>query len=422
MESQIALLQRGGWGADQLVTLTSKDRRCHTYVIGKTGSGKSTLLKNLLIQEINNGSGVGLIDPHGDLAADLLEHIGPERASNVVYFNPADAEHPCSLNVLHNGSTSDLVASGVVSAFKNIWRASWGPRLEYVLYASVAALADCENVSLLAIPRLLSDEPYRRWVVRQVKDPMVRSFWAVEFESYDKKFKTEVISPIQNKIGQFLMSPAIRNILGQVKNSIDFREVLDRGQIFIANLSKGHLGEEQSRLLGALLVSQFQLAAMSRARVPHESRRDFGLVIDEFHNFVTESFCTILSESRKYGLHMTLSHQYTQQLQAEIRDAVFGNAGTFICFRVGNADAELLAKEIGDFSPSQLSSLASFEVAARVTIGGIQTEPFLGKSLPPLGERFGRSDSIVKRCRQCFCRRREDVEDKILRWLASRDV
>lgn len=415
----IHILQRPGWGGFHPVKLTSADRCCHTYIIGKTGSGKSTLLRNILVQEMAAGRGVGLIDPHGDLAAEILEAIPADRVNDVVYFDPSDLDFPCGLNVLRRGESPDLIASGVVSAFKNIWRDSWGPRLEYVLYASVAALAECENVTVLGIPKLLNDENFRSWVVRQVKDPMVKSFWENEFASYDKKFRAEIISPILNKIGQFLMSPVIRNILGQVRNRIDFQYVLNAQQIFIANLSKAHLGEEKSCLLGSLLVSQFQMAAMARARMSIGNRKDFGLCIDEFHNFLTESFCTILSESRKYGLHMTLSHQYTEQLRPEIRNAVFGNAGSIISFRVGHSDAKILANEIGEFAPDQLASLSKFEVAAKLMLGGTQSEPFLAQSLPPIGGSFGRTDSIVKRCRERFCSRRADVEGKILRWIES---
>jgi hypothetical protein len=415
--SNIYICEREIWGGVQSVGLSESDRCSHTYVVGKTGVGKSTLLRNLLVQEIELGRGVGLIDPHGDLAAEILEHIPARRVDDVVYFNPADVNYPCSVNVLRTGQPPDLVASSVVGALKNIWKDSWGPRLEYILYASVAALAECQNASLLGIPRLLTDPVYRLWVIRQVRDPVVRSFWSREFTAYDKRFRNEAVSPVLNKVGQFLMSPVIRNILGQVKRRIDFRHVLDRKQIFIANLSKADLGEEKTALLGSLLVSQFQMAAMGRARLRPESRVPFNLCIDEFHNFITDSFSGILSESRKYGLFLTLSHQFTEQLRPEVRQAIFGNAGGFISFRVGFSDAELIAKEMGTFRPEQLADLSQFEIAAKLSMNGSQTEPFLGKSLAPLGTHHGRSETIIKRSRERFSSKRSDVEFKVGKWI-----
>ena len=300
---EIAICERHIWGGLDAVRLSQADRCCHTYIVGKTGTGKSTLLRNLLIQQIELNAGVGLIDPHGDLAGEILECIPPRRVEDVVYFNPADVSHPIGINVLGLEQPPDLIASAVVGAMKNIWRESWGPRLEYILYASVAALAECQNVSLLGIPRLLNDPVYRFWVVRQVSDPVVRAFWSREFAAYDKRFRNEAISPVLNKVGQFLMSPIIRNILGQVKNRLNFGHILNRRQIFIANLSKADLGEEKAAILGSLLVSQFQMAAMARSHLRPEFRSPFGLCIDEFQNFVTDSFSTILSESRKYGLY-----------------------------------------------------------------------------------------------------------------------
>jgi hypothetical protein len=244
--------------------LSPRDRRHHLYAIGKSGTGKTTLLRNLILQDIAAGHGVGVIDPHGDLANDILDHIPSNRIEDVAYFNPADTEFPVGFNLL--GSTPPeerhLVASGIVSAFKAIWPDFWGPRLEYILYAAVAALLDCDNVSLLGVQRMLSDGRYRAWVVRQIKDPMVRSFWVNEFENYDKKFLHEAVAPIQNKVGQLLMSPHVRNILGQVRSRIDARFMMDNGRIFIADVSKGKLGADKSNLMGAFLVTQFQLSGL----------------------------------------------------------------------------------------------------------------------------------------------------------------
>lgn len=287
---------RLNWGEESLFGIQRDDRRHHLHVIGKSGSGKTTLLQNLIVQDIEAGHGVGVIDPHGDLAETLLDLIPPRRTDDVVYFDPADRDYPIALNLLKFKTSPHLVASGIVGAFKNIWRDSWGPRLEYILYAAVAALVDCENATLLGAQRMLSDDKYRAWVVRQVKDPMVRSFWTNEFGGYDKKFLQEAIAPIQNKVGQLFMAAPIRNILGQVRSRVDTRFMMDEGRIFIGNLSKGRLGEDKSNLLGALLATQFQLAAMSRADIPEEHRRDFFLYIDEFQNFTSDSFSSMLSE------------------------------------------------------------------------------------------------------------------------------
>jgi hypothetical protein len=417
--SEIHIFEREIWGGVQTVSLDESDRCSHTYIVGKTGVGKSTLLRNLLIQEIELNRGVGLIDPHGDLATEVLDLIPPRRIDDVVYFNPADLEHPCGLNVLRTGQPSDLIASSIVGALKNIWKESWGPRLEYILYASVAALAECENISILGIPRLLTDLNYRRWVARQVKDPIVRSFWLNEFEEYDKRFRNEAVAPVLNKVGQFLMSPGIRNILGQVKNRIDFERILNRKQIFIANLSKADLGEEKTALLGSLLVSQFQVAAMARAKLPGQFRTPFSLCIDEFHNFVTDSIGVILSESRKYGLYLTLSNQFTEQLRPEIRQAVFGNIGGIICFRVGFADAERIANELGFFQPSQLTDLSRFEVVAKLSVNGLVEEPFLGRTLAPLGTSYGCRERIIQRSRERFSTNRLNVERKVEKWVSQ---
>jgi hypothetical protein len=300
------------WGSEKPFGISRTDRRQHLYAIGKTGTGKTTLLRNLICQDIESGHGVGVIDPHGDLAEELLECIPSSRTDDLLYFNPADSHFPVGFNLI--GSAFDerkhLDSSALVGAFKHIWRDSWGPRLEYILYASVAALMECENVSLLGVPRMLTDERYRSWVLRQVHDPVVRSFWTNEFARFDKRFLSEAIAPIQNKVGQLLMAAPLRNVFGQVRSKVDPRFIMDNKRIFIANLSKGRLGEDKANLLGSLLVSKFQSAAMERADMPEESRKDFYLFIDEFPNFSTESFAGILSEARKYRLNLTLSHQY----------------------------------------------------------------------------------------------------------------
>jgi len=413
---------RQQWGGTTPFGLSRADRRHHLYLIGKTGAGKTTLLRNLIIQDIEAGEGVGVIDPHGDLASELLDFIPPWRTDHVVYFNPADQEYPIAFNLLRavTPDSRHLVASGIVGALKSIWRDSWGPRLEYILYAACAALLECENVSILGVQRMLSDARYRDWVVRQVQDPAVRAFWLQEFGRYDKRFLQEVIAPVQNKVGQLLMAPPIRNIFGQVQSKIDPRFMMDHRRILIANLSKGRLGEDKANLLGALLVTQFQRAAMERADTPEHERVDFFLHLDEFHNFSTDSFASILAEARKYRLSLTLSHQYVDQLRDEVRDAVFGNVGSLIAFRVGETDATRLEREYGGgFTARQFADLGNHEICAKLLMDGTHREPFLGTTFPPISPKYQRRDTIIRRSRERYGTPRPLVEERIRRWLAA---
>jgi hypothetical protein len=419
-EPAIILGLREIWGDKTPFGLFHDDRRHHFYVIGKSGVGKTTLLCNLILQDIEAGRGVGVIDPHGDLAASLLDHIPQHRIEDVVYFDPADVEYPIALNVLNCGNPDSrhLVASGIVSAFKSIWHDSWGPRLEYILYAAVAALLECENVSLLGIPRMLSDPRYRAWVVKQIKDPVLRSFWLVEFESYNDRFLQEAIAPIQNKVGQLLMFPYLRNVLGQVRSKIDARFMMDHGRIFIADLSKGKLGADKSNLLGALLATQFELAAISRATVPENERQDFFLYVDEFQSFISDSFVSMLSEARKYRLCLTLSHQYVEQLRPDIKAAVFGNVGSMLSFRVGYRDAKVIEQEFGTtYSAAQFTELSNYEACAKLLCGGEWNEPFRCSTLPLQARWHGKRDTIIRRSREKYSTPRQVVEEKINRWL-----
>jgi hypothetical protein len=422
MSDDIYIGYKETWGGEQPFGLSTAHRRHHLYVIGKTGSGKTTLLRNLLVQQIAAGHGVGLLDPHGDLAEELLDHIPPRRADDLVYFNPSDLEHPIGLNLLANvpPDARHLVASGIVSAFKSIWRDSWGPRLEYILYNCLAALLDCQNTTLLGVVKMLVDPRYRRWVVQQSRDPLVRLFWFEEFAKYDARFMREAVAPIQNKIGQFLMNAPVRNILGQVRRKIDLRFMMDDGRILIANLSKGKLGEEKANLLGSLLTTQFQLAAMQRSEIPEAQRHDFFLFIDEFHNFTTDSFAAILAEARKYRLCLTLSHQYIDQLSPVVRPAVFGNVGTIISFRVGHADAEALAGEFGvPYHPGVFTDLNRYEILVKRAVENT-TETFHATTLPPVTNRIGRRENLIRRSREKYATPRSVVEEKIRRWLGSK--
>ena len=421
-DQTITIGERHGWGDPQPFGISAVDQRQHIYVIGKTGSGKTTLVRNLILQHIALGHGVGLIDPHGDLAEELLNHIPPHRADHLVYFNPGDLEFPIGLNVLANVAPDDrhLVASGIVGAFKGIWRDSWGPRLEYILYNAVSALLDCRNATLLGVNRLLTDDKFRAKVIRQVKDPFIRAFWVEEYANYDERFRREAIAPIQNKLGQFLLNPVVRNILGQVKRKVSFPFIMDNQRLFIANLSKGRLGRDKANLLGSLLTTQFQLGAMARANRPEDERRDFYLFIDEFQNFSTDAFASILAEARKYRLCLTLSHQYIDQLPLPIRQAVFGNVGTLIAFRIGNTDAEVMEKEFGNtFMASVLTDLGRYEAVVKLLENGTNLEPFRAKMLPPLENRIGRKDKLIARSRERFAMPRARIDEKLRRWMKS---
>lgn len=419
-EHDLHIGMRQAWGGELPFGFDLADAGYHTYIIGKTGSGKTTLLRNLILQLIQQGHGVGLIDPHGDLAEELLLHIPPARAEHTVYFHPGDLDHPIGLNLLAQSTPEalHLVASGIVSAFKSLWQDSWGPRLEYILHNAVAALAHCPNTTLLGLNRLLTDEAYRRWVINQIDDPFLRDFWENEYESWEPRFRREAIAPIQNKAGQLLLSPVIRNIIGQVSSKVSIPFVMDEGRVFIANLSKGEIGHDKANLLGSMLITQFQLAAMARNRQPEHERRDFYLFVDEFQNFATESFTSILAEARKYRLNLILSHQYIAQLSPTVREAVFGNVGTVIAFRVGFNDAEHLHGEFGqEFQPRQFVDLPRYETLIRNQSADGAMHFQRTRLSPPIETHQGRREKLIKRSRERFATKRSVVEDKLVRWV-----
>ncbi len=401
--------------------IKADDRRRHMYLIGKTGMGKSTVLENMIVEDIRAGKGVAVVDPHGDLAEKIIKYIPSNRINDVVYFNPADMEYPIAFNLVEqvDPHLRHLVASGLIGVFQKLWADSWGPRLEYILRNSILAILDFPGSTLLGVVRMLSDKEYRKKVVANIKDPVVKSFWEKEFASYADKFASEAVSPIQNKVGQFLSSSFMRNIVGQVKSSIDMREIMDEGKILIMNLSKGRIGEDNSALLGAMMITKIQLAAMSRVDIDESQRRDFYLYIDEFQNFSTESFANILSEARKYRLNLIMAHQYIEQLDERVKPAVFGNVGTIIVFRVGAADAEELVKEFTPvFTEEDIVNLPKYEMYLKLMIDGISSDPFSARGLPPLplSEATNNTEKVVNYSRQKYATKKDVVEDKIMRW------
>ncbi len=414
--------ERMVWGGYQPFGLTAADRRQHLYCLGKSGTGKTTLLRNLLVQDIEAGRGVGLIDVHGDLAHELVDLIPPRRSREVVYFRPGDPAEPIGLNLFFGIPEEKryVVASNTVGAFKSIWRNSWGVRMEYVLFAAVSALLECEGNTLLGLQRIFVDSSFRSWVTRQVTDPAVSAFWRYEFASWDPRLRNEIVSPILNKVGALLMTPNLRNVLGQVKRKVEFEFMMNDRRIFIANLQKAELGEDKAGLLGSLIVAGFQQAALARAGLSESERSQFTLYVDEFQCFQTDSFASILSEARKYGLSLVLSHQFSTQLLPEIADAVFGNVGSIVAFRVGYADAERLAKEFGGaYRPAHFTELSNHRVLVRLLSEGEVTEPFLARTLPPIGNEYHERAKICRGSGQKYGVPREVVEDKIRRWYNS---
>lgn len=396
--------------------IKAKNRRGHIYITGKTGSGKSNLIGNMVVSDLKQGNGLALIDPHGDLAEAVLDFVPDERVDDVIYFNPADLDYPIPFNPLRKVAPDfrSLVASGLISVFKKIWPEFWGPRLEHILRYSILTLLEYPNGTLLELPKLLTNKEFRKVVLTHIKEVYVREFWLLEFEKYSTWFKSEATSPILNKIGQFLASVPLRNCVGQSRNTFDLREVMDSGKILIANLGRGKIGEDGSALLGAMLVTRIQLAAMSRADIPERERKPFYLYVDEFHDFVTLAFADILSESRKYGLNLTLAHQYQKQLDEKLRSAILGNVGTMIAFRLSAEDASVIANEFYPYvSETDLTNLPNHHVYLRLMVEGSISRPFsaMTLSMPEVSE--SRKDEVIQRSRTRYGRPRIEVEQEI---------
>lgn len=421
-ESEITLLGETNFRNKRVqFGIKTDDRRRHIYVIGKTGSGKSNLLENMAIADIEAGRGVGVVDPHGEFAEKVLDFVPESRIEDVIYFDPSDIEHPIAFNPLEKvaGEYRHLVASGMMGVFKKIWPDVWSARMEYILNNTLLALLEYPGSTLLGVLRMLSDKEYRRHVVDNLEDPVVKAFWNNEFARYTQRLETEAVAAIQNKVGQFVANPLVRNILGQPHSTLNMKTIMDDGKILIVNLSKGKIGEDNSALLGAMIITRLQLAAMSRVHVVEKERRDFFLYVDEFQNFATDSFANILSEARKYRLSLTLAHQYIGQLihdqNTKVRDAIFGNVGTLVCFRVGATDAEFLEREyLPEYTENDLVNLPKYNVYIKLMIDGVASHPFSAQTLPPqVLKRPSLREIIIEYTRKKYGTPQIKVEEKI---------
>lgn len=403
--------------------IKAKDRQRHVYVIGKTGMGKSTLLENMAVQDIQNGEGMAFIDPHGSAAETLLNYIPPERIKDVLYFAPSDASYPVSFNIMEDVGPDKrhLVVSGLMSVFKKIWVDAWSARMEYILQNTILALLEYPGSTLVGVNRMLSDKAYRDMIIANVKDPSVKSFWVDEFNKYNERYMQEAGDAIKNKIGQFTANPGIRNIIGQPKSSFDIRKMMDEKKIIIMNLSKGLIGETNANLLGSMLTTHIYLAAMSRADISPEKMKtmpNFYFYVDEFQSFANATFANILSEARKYHLNLTIAHQYIEQMEEDVRNAVFGNVGTIIAFRVGPFDAEVLETIFTpQFLATDIVNLGFAQVYLTLMIDGIGSQPFSATTLPPIAPQpITYKDMVIAASRAAFARPRADVEIDIAKF------
>ena len=429
MENEITLFGKTTFRNQQTrFGIKTDDRRRHMYVVGKTGTGKTNLLENMAIADIRAGRGIAVVDPHGEFAEKLLDFTPENRIDDVIYFNPADMNHPIAFNPLEQVDVEyrHLVASGMMGVFKKIWPDVWSARMEYILNNTLLALLEYPGSTLLGIMRMLAEKDYRQKIVNNLQDPIIKAFWTNEFARYTQRLETEAVAAIQNKVGQFVANPIIRNIIGQTHSTIDMQKIMDEGKILIINLSKGKIGEDNSALLGAMMITKLQLAAMNRVNLPIEKRRDFYLYVDEFQNFSTESFANILSEARKYRLNLILAHQYISQLvndrNTKVRDAVFGNVGTIACFRIGADDAEYLEREFTpEFVAQDLVNLAKYHIYVKLMIDGVASKPFSAQTLEPAepaAESF--KDVIIENSRNKYAAPRSTVEEKIAgEWAAD---
>lgn len=384
------------------------DRRKHLYIVGKTGTGKSTTIANMAINDMRNGEGLAVIDPHGDLSDILLDFIPSHRINDVAYLDPSDFAHPFRLNPLEvkNPSYKELVASGIVSIFYKLYYFSWGPRLEYILRNAILTLLSVPNATFLDVPELLTNDAYRAKIIEKLTDRVLKNFWINEFGKMSAQMRTEATSPILNKVGQFLSSQTIRNIVGSPQSTIDLEDMMNQGKIVIVNLSQGKLGEDSSALLGAMVITKLQLASMNRVYLPEEERRDFYLYVDEFQNFATRSFIKILSEARKYRLNLTLANQYIGQIEEDVQKAIFGNAGSIISFGVGATDARILSKEFGGkYEEQDLVGLGNYQIILKLAIDNHTSSPFAATTLPLPSSKNQNREKVIRSSRERYTKK-----------------
>lgn len=416
--SDITLIGKTNWRENnQVFGIKNKDRLGHIYVIGKTGVGKSTLLENMAISDIKRGNGIALIDPHGDIAEDILHHIPEERINDVIYFSPGDTDFSIGFNPLYDIPESEhhLVVAGLLSTFKKIWNDSWGPRMEYILRFALLSLLQYPGATLLDIQPLLTDVYFRNKVLMCTADNHIHAFWKQEFDAYPPALKAEAIAPILNKVGILLASLPLRNSIGQSKSPFSMHTIMNDNKILICNLAKGVIGEDASMFFGSMFVTAIQLAALKRATQDVEVRTPFYLYVDEVHSFVSLSFADILSEARKYGLSLFLAHQYLDQLHEKIRSAVFGNVGTIISFRVGAEDAAYLTKEFESlFSESDFIHLPKYNMYIKLMIDGATSKPFSAETLPMQQRNDSYKSRIIKRTMLTYAFKKELIEKMIV--------
>ena len=399
------------------------DRRRHLYVVGKTGSGKSKLLELLLISDILSGAGCGLLDPHGDLAEEMLKFVPKERIKDVVYINPSDKDYPIGFNPLEpvtDYESRQHLSTFFIAIFKKLFAASWNQRMEHLIRYITLALLETPDSNVMGIPRILSDTSFRQRVIMQIKDPVVKGFWTNEFSASAEQYSKEAVVPIMNKVGQFIANPIVRNMIGQMNNSLNFAKFMDEGKIVLMNISKGKLGDENAALLGALFITKIQQAALERARIPEDERRDFYFYVDEFQNFATEAFSYILSEARKYHLDLTIAHQYIAQLPEDVKATAFGNVSSLISFAVGGDDAAYLSKEFAPvFSANDLISVSNREMYIKMSVDGKTTTPFSAKTITVPKPKESFIQEILSHSRLTYGKNRVSVENEIKRWSES---
>lgn len=400
------------------------DRRRHLYIIGKTGSGKSRLLELLFISDLRSKQGCCLIDPHGDLADELLMFVPKERVKDVVYINPSDRDFPIGFNPLEPVEDYQMrqhLATFFIAIFKKLFAANWNARMEHLIRYITLALLETPDSNILGIPRILSDTTYRQRVIMQIQDPVVKSFWTNEFSAWNEQFANDAVIPILNKVGQFIANPTIRNMVGQKENMLDFERFMNEGNIVLINLSKGKVGDENAALLGSMFITKIQQAALARAKIPEDERRDFYFYVDEFQNFATEAFSSILSEARKYHLDLTIAHQYIAQLPEEVKATAFGNVGSMVVFAAGGDDAAYLAKEFSPvFSQQDLINLNVREMYIKMSIDGKLAPPFSGRTINVPKPQFDYSVEILNNSRMTYGRNRVSVENEIIKWTQAK--